>query len=884
MTALRVLWHRVAALFRPGTLERDLDDELQFHLAMEIAENVRRGMSPRDARSAALRHFGGIAATKETYRDTRGLPMIETAWHDIRYGFRMVARNPGFSFLAILCLTLGIGATTSVCSWIEGILLRPFPLVAHQDRMVAISGFDRNGRTDVSWPDLQDLRKNATLVDTFIAEHIGGTTLSIGNRAERASGSVVSSNYFDALGIRPIMGRGFDASEDVGHDAHPVTVISYEAWQDRYGGDSGIIGKTQRLNGVQHTIIGVMPQGFSGTFVGYGFQFWVPASMEDNFEGGGFKLDNRGARWIEGFAFLKPGVSIEQAQAEVSAIAKHLEAAFPATNRGLGFQLYPLWQTPFNGAGTLLPTLRISFVVACVVLLIACANVGNLLLVRSFSRRHEMTVRLSVGAGRIRLMKQLLTEGLILSTAAAAGGLLIAYWTRDLLKMFFPPSPGIVINFPAEIDFRVLALSAGVSLITTVLFGLVPAMQASKIDLASAIKSESGGVVGGRGKAWVRSALVLVQVSLSFLLLVGMGLLLKSMRAMQDADPGFNTKVLSTSVDMMSAGYDLPRARNFQDQVLSRMQGAGVDAAAWARVTPFSYRTYPEAGIAVDGFVAQPGEQPVVAFNEVGAGYLGVMGIPLISGRDIGIEDNETAAPVAVVNEAMVRRFWRGENPVGRRVQVKGRWLRVVGVAKNAKYSSMLESDKPFFYTPLRQGTTLGQYLQMRTRAGAEKVAFALARAVKGIDSNMAPGEVLTLRDQVDRMNWSRRAAVNLLAIFCCMALLLAGIGLYGVMSYAVSQGTRELALRIALGATSRQLLQIVMSQGLRLVIAGIAGGIGAALLVTRLMGSLLYRVSPRDPEAFVAASLVIAVAAVTACFLPAWRATSTDPVRALRE
>src|SRR6185437_9598667 len=306
MTALRVLWHRVAALFRPRTLERDLDDELQFHLAMEIAENVRRGMSPRDARSAALRHFGGIAATKETYRDTRGLPVLETAWHDIRYGFRMVARNPGFSFLAILCLTLGIGATTSVCRWIEGILLRPFPLVAHQDRMVAISGFDRNGRTDVSWPDLQDLRKNATLFDTFIAEHIGGTTLSIGNRAERASGSVVSSNYFDALGIRPIMGRGFDASEDVGHDAHPVTVISYEAWQDRYGGDSGIIGKTQRLNGVQHTIIGVMPRGFSGTFVGYGFQFWVPASMEDNFEGGGFKLDNRGARWIEGFAFLKP--------------------------------------------------------------------------------------------------------------------------------------------------------------------------------------------------------------------------------------------------------------------------------------------------------------------------------------------------------------------------------------------------------------------------------------------------------------------------------------------------------------------------------------------------------------------------------------------------
>ena len=886
MTRLRVLWRRLSALFDKGNLERDLTDELDFHLQMEIAENVRKGMTPPEARSEALRRFGGLAQTKETYRETRGLPMMDTSWQDVRYGFRMLGRNPGFSLLAILCLTLGIGAISSVCSWIEGILLRPFPLVARQERMVALTGFDRNGRTDVSWPDLQDLRRNATLFDAFIAEHIGGTTLSIGDRAERAAGSVVSSNYFDALGIRPILGRTFEPDEDTGHNAHPVTVISYQAWKARYQRDPAILGKTQRLNGVEHTIIGVMPEGFFGTFVGYGFQFWVPASMEDSFEGGGYKLESRDARWSEGFAFLKPGVTIAQAQAELSAIASRLAAANPETNRGRGFQLYPLWQTPFNGAGTLLPTLRISLVVAALVLLIACANVGDLLLVRSFSRRHEMTVRLAVGAARWRLLKQLLTEGLILSIGAAAGGLLVAYWCRDLIKLLFPVSPGILINLPAEMDWRVMALSVCLCLATTVLFGLVPALQASKIDLAAAMRSESAGVVGGRRSASIRSGLVLVQVSLSFLLLVGMGLLLKSLRAMQDTQTGFTTDgVLTTSVDMVSAGYEGPRIRNFQDQLVSRIQGlGGVDSAVWARATPFSNRGYPSATIAVDGFVVEPGEQPVLDYNEVGPGYLATMGIPLISGRDIAIADNETAMPVAVVNETMVRRFWRGENPVGRRLQVKGRWLRVIGVAKDAKYSSLLENSKPFFYTPLRQGPVGGQSLQVRSRLGPARFATALVRQVKAIDSNLAPGEVITMREQVDRTSWSRRATVDLLAIFCGMALLLAGIGLYGVMSYAVSQGTRELALRIALGAGPADLLRIVMAHGLGLTLAGVGIGAAAAFGLTRLLGNLLYRVGPRDPESFGAAFLVMGVAAVLACFLPAWRATRTDPVRALRE
>jgi predicted permease len=416
MTGLRVFFHRLSGLLRKGSLERDMDDELDFHLQMEMAENIRKGMSPTQARSEAQRHLGGVAQLKESYREAHALPIFEVLWQDIRFGFRMLRRSPGFSLLAILCLTLGIGATTAVFSWIEGILLRPFPLVAHQERMMAVTGTDR-----AAGRDFLDFQKNCTLFDAFIIDRITGTTLAIGDRADRTTMSVVSANYFDALGVRPILGRGFEPAEDFGRNAHPVTVISYQMWQERFHGDPAIIGKTQMLNGMPHTIIGVTPQGFYGTFVGWAMQLWVPASMQEKFDPGGYKLEDRGARWIEGFVRLKPGVSPDQAQAEISAVASRLETTYPATNRGRGIKLWPLWQTPFNNAGALLPTLSIALAVVVFVLLIACANVSNLLLVRAFGRRHEMTVRLSVGAGRGRLLKQLLTEGFILASLAAAG-------------------------------------------------------------------------------------------------------------------------------------------------------------------------------------------------------------------------------------------------------------------------------------------------------------------------------------------------------------------------------------------------------------------------------------------------------------------------------
>src|SRR5436309_3566141 len=435
---------------------------------------------------------------------------MQTFLQDLRFGFRMLRRSPGFSVLAILCLTLGIGTNAAVLSWIEGILIRPYPLVAHQDRMFALNATTRGqqGFTGLSYPEFLDYEKNSTLFASFIVDRITGTTLSVGDRAERASGAIVSANYFDALGVKPVLGRGFRPEEGEGRNAHPVTVIGYRTWKDRYGGDPNIIGRTQYLNGVQHTIIGVAPEEFHGTFIGYSFSFWVPVSMQETFDTG-YKLEDRGARWIEGYAFLKPGVTRQQANAELHAISQRLEKDYPETNRGHDLSLSPLWRTPFNQAGNMTSTLAITMAVVFLVLLIACANVSNLLLARSLLRRHEMTMRLALGAGRRRLIKQLFTESLLLSLIAAAGGIAVAYWCRNALVLAFPsPMAGIVIDLSGQIDWRVVGVSAAICIGSTMLFGLMPAIQASHVDLSGALKIEGSGVGGGKARSRLRSALV----------------------------------------------------------------------------------------------------------------------------------------------------------------------------------------------------------------------------------------------------------------------------------------------------------------------------------------------------------------------------------------
>src|SRR5215831_13606143 len=618
---------RFRSLFRRDKAERDLSAELKFHLQNQVDQFIAGGMDAEEARRSARQSLGGVEQVKEECRDARKVNLIDNFAQDMRFGLRMLRRSPGFTFLVVLCLTLGIGANAAVFSWVEGILIRPYPLVSHQERLVTLTGTVRDQRDQTSWPDLLDVQRSCTLCETLFLSNITGATLSIGERAQVISGSIVSANYFDAIGVHPILGRGFEPGEDTGRNAHPVVVINYHLWQTHFGGDPEIIGKMQRFDNIVYTIIGVAPKGFYGTFVGRNMEYWVPASMVEALYGGGDKLEDRGARWCEAYVRLKPGVTRNQAQQEISAIAARLAAEYPATNRGRGIKVWPLWETPFNHAGHVLPVFEIMVVVVMFVLLIVCANVGNLLLVRSFARRHEMTVRLAVGASRGRLLRQLVTEGLLLSACGAAGGMLMAYWCRHALGLLYSIS-GENMYMPGQIDGPVLGLSAALCLVVTLAVGLVPAFQTRRLALADTLKTEASSVMGARGRAWFRSSLVVLQVTLSFLLLVGATLLLQSLRKIRTTSPGFTTtRVFDTWIPFVAAGYDAPRAKTFQDDLIQRVRALpGVEAAAYARVVPLGYQSFSSTPIAVDGYERQPNEQPTADYNEVSPDYFATLG------------------------------------------------------------------------------------------------------------------------------------------------------------------------------------------------------------------------------------------------------------------
>jgi len=879
---------RLRSLFHPNQLDQEMKEELREHLQQQISENMAGGMSPEEARRCALRAMGGIAQIEQQCRDARGGSFLQDFVQDLRYGFRQLRRSPGFSVLAVLCLTLGIGANAAVFSWMEGILFRPYPAVAHQERLFAVAAAvqGESGPDELSWPDFLDLRRDCTLCEDAFVSKITGSTLNIGDHAEVTTGSIVSANYFDAIGVHPVLGRAFEPADDVGNDSHPVVVISDQLWRNRFKSDSQIVGKTQRFNNVPHTIIGVAPKGFYGTFVGRAIQFWVPVSMEETFESGGYKLEDRGARWIESYVRLKPGVSRAQAQQQISAIAARLRKDYPATNRGRSIGLWALWQTPFNHAGELLPILTVMVGVVAFVLLIACANVGNLLLVRSLVRRHEMSVRVAIGASRGRLLQQLLTEGLILSALGTAGGFLMAYWCRHLLVRLLPVGTGRVMYLPGAIDGRVMAMGAGICLLVATIVGLIPAFQTRNLDVAGSLKVESSGVMGARRRTWMRSGLVVFQICLSFILLVGGALLLESLQKIRTTPPGFSTtSVVVTRVPVVAAGYDVPRAKKFQNELIDRLQGLpGIESAAFAAVTPLGYATFPSTPIAVDGYQPSPDEQPDVEYNQVSPGYLATLRIPLLAGREFARADDENAPLVAIVNRTMMMRYWGGQDPIGHRLQVKARWARVVGVAADSKYESMRETPKPFFYVPLRQDFVRQPDLNIRTTQSLQSTLAAVLHEVHALDQNLALYEMITLQEQVNRSTSAQLVAVSLVSTLGGLALLLAAVGLYGVMSYSVAQNTRELGLRMALGAGSANLLRLVISRGLRLTTGGILLGAIAALALTRLLGQLLYKVSPHDPWVFGAALIMMTITTVSACLLPAWRASRTDPARVLRD
>jgi len=810
---------------------------------------------------------------------------------DLRYAVRLLLGSPGFTIVAVLSLALGIGANTAIFSLVNAVLLRPIP-VADPERLVAVFATDeRNpGNLPLSHLNFKDLRDENEVFSDMAAFTFAPVTWSQGGEAEQVLLQVTTAGYFDVLGVRPALGRGFLREEDV--QASPVIVLSHGFWQRSLGGEPGIVGRTLTLNRTPFTVIGVAPERFTGTLLVGNPAGWVPTSMRDVVQPGFDFYETRRGLFLVALGRLRPGVDIDQARANLGTISARLAQAFPDDNRGRGAGAVRLLDFRLNPTGQGAPAVQLSVVlmiVVGIVLLIACANIANLLLARATRRRREIAVRLALGAERRRLVRQLLTESSVLAAAGAALGTALAFWLIDVLVAADLALP-LPLDETVAIDGRVLAFTGLLTLATGMLFGLAPAMQASKPDVLPVLKSESGsgsGFQGRLGALHLRQILVVAQVALSLLSLVAAGLFLRSLRHAQLTDTGFVTSgVLIMTVNLGREGYTPERGQLFYEQAVERLSTVpGVRAASVAQSPPLAGGGFSRS-VFHEGTDTTTQDRVLVQVNAVGAGYFETIGIPVLRGRAFTRDDTARSPLVVVINETMAERFWPGEDAVGRRFRFfgDGDSTTVVGIARNSRYNGVAEDPIPFIYQPIRQAYSPTAALHVRAEGHAAALAPAVRRAVQEIDPTLAVFDVRTLEDQVSESLAPLRLNVLMLATFGVLALALASIGLYGVASYAVTQRTREIGVRMALGARPSSVLRLVLAHGLTLVGIGIAAGLAVALALSPLIPSdLLPNTSARDPLTLSATAVLLAAVALAANYLPARRATRIDPLLALR-
>ena len=813
--------------------------------------------------------------------------------NDIRYGLRALLRSPAFTFVAALSLALGIGANTAIFSLVNAVLIRPMPVRDASDLAALYTTDQRNpGNLPLSHLNFKDLRDQNAVFSGVAAFGFAQLNWSTGGESEQVPAQVVTANYFSLLGAEPALGRGFRPEED--ERATNVTVVSHGFWQRSLGSDPDIIGKTLTLNRTPFTVVGVAPKGFNGTLLGGGPSVWVPMSTHDVAQPNFDWYETRRGLFLFAFGRLKPGVTMAQAKANVETVFAQLAQAFPVDNKGRGAGAWPLLDARLNpnGQGGA-PVVQISMIlmtVVGIVLLIACANVANLLLARANKRRKEIAIRLALGARRARLVRQLLTESLILSFAGGVLGLLLAYWLLDLLGTADLQLPIPIDDGSLEVDARVLTFTALLALTTGVLFGLAPAIQASRPDVVPVLKNETVPAGAGRrgvsGMINLRQALVIVQVALSLVSLIAAGLFLRSLNSAQAADTGFETRgVLVMTVNLGREGYTPERGQLFYQQVVDRVGGLpGVQRAAVASNPPlgggFLRSVFPE------GMDTTTQDRILVQVNSVSPGYLDAIDVPLLRGRDFTEADKTGAPLVVVINETMAERFWPGRDALGKRFKFFGdeAFTTVIGIAKDAKYNGVAEDPIPFIYQPLRQNYAPAATLHVRGAMDASSLAAAVRQRVLEVDSTLSVFNVRTLQDQVAESLAPLRINVIVLTTFGLLALLLASIGLYGVASYSVAQRTREIGVRMALGAQPSSVLRLVLGHGLLLVGFGLALGLLLAAALTGVVPEgLLPNVSARDPWTFAGTSLLLAIVAAIASYIPARRATRIDPLVALR-
>ena len=878
MSLLSQLWRRCLHYARRGRFDRELEEEVRFHLEMKAEEYAAAGMAPEEAVRAARRQFGNETRMRELSRETWGFVMVEDLLQDVRFGARVLARHKGFTAVAVLTLALGIGANTAIFSVVNAVLLRPLPF-DRPEQLVRVFGTNPHRgsfRRPHSYPNFSDLRAQNQALQAMAAYSSSSAALSGSDAPEQITGAVATGDIFVVLGTRPLIGRLLTPGDEK-PGGSSVVVISHGLWQRRFGGEPRIVGRVIKLDGVEREIVGVTPADFRFDFITDAVDFWTPIDP------GGNLYQQRGAIFLDSIGRLKPGVSAEQANTDLGVVASRLEQEYQTPNAGIGTRVAPAQE---ELVGDLRPTLLVLLGAVGFVLLIACANVANLTLARAAGRHREIAVRAALGAGRGRIVRQLLTESLLLALSGGLLGLLFALWGVRLLSAFVPE------NVPrfgeTSTDLRVLAFTVGASLLTGLLFGVAPALQSSKLDLNEALKDGGRTGTDGRGRKRVRSLLIVAEVALSLVLLIGAGLLIKSFVRLSNTDPGFDAgHTLTASVSLAPVRYDEDeKIADFYRALVERVRALpGVRSVGAVSPLPLSDNSMSLAFTVKDQPPLPPGQRQSAAARAVTPDYFLAQGIPLRKGRVFTEHDKAGAPDALLVNEAFARRHLPGEEPLGKRMRIGVNNIEgeIVGVVGDIRGESLAQPGVPEYYFPEATTAFGDMTLVVRTEGEPASLAAGLRQAVAEMDKDQPLYDVRTMDSLVARSVARQRFSMALVGVFAVLAMLLAAVGIFSVMSALVTQRTHEIGVRMALGAQPRDIHSMVVRHGMTLTLCGLALGVGASLALTRLMSSLLYEVSAQDPVVYGGIAALLAAVAFAACYVPARRATKVSPLVALR-
>ncbi len=818
---------------------------------------------------------------------------MQTIVPDLRYALRNFMANPGFTAIAVLMLALGIGANSTIFSWVNAVLFNPLPGTTRANELVQLTFIYRGDvMPSFSYPDYRDLARASTRLTSIAGYEDLAVGIVVDREAERAWAQIVTSNLFDVLGVPVVLGRGFTPDDEQPGTA-AAAVLSDAYWKRRFNGDPSVIGRQIRINAQPFTIVGVAAPDFLGATTGLSYDMWLPIGTQPTVMPGGNRLEVRGSKWLALVGRMRPGATVDHVRTELDGILEEMRKTWASQNRYLETRagVFPLDNAPDGGIAVLRPVLLILTVVAAVVLLITCANLAGLLLARASSRQREIAIRLSMGAGRRRIIQQLLVEGVLLSSLGAVAALIALRWTSGLLIGFAPPSE-LPIYLAVSIDSTVVWFTALVSIATVLLFALAPAAQAAPADVATSLR-DSGSAGRAFGRHRLRRALVTAQVALSIALLVGAGLCLRSLNAATRMTPGFQADgVVVGWLDLFSAGYSPADGRAYYDRVLERVRTLpGVESASISRRIPLGFSGGSFSDVTVEGHQVSDRDPQGVGLNYVGPDYAATLKIPVVAGRDLSPGDRFDQPRVALVTESMVRTFWKDRNPIGGRFMFGGprpdqepEWLTVVGVVKDIKQRSLTERPQPYVMIPILQFYASTSVLNVRTASGLEAISGTLQQAVRDVDPRVPFYNVGLLSDHTKAATFQQKLAGDLLVVFGALALALAGIGSYGVLAYLVGLRRREIGIRLAIGATRADVFRLIAGSGARLIGAGLIAGLILSIGVGIGLQSLLIGIEPIDPITYVGVIGVLLVVGAAACLVPARRAASLDPAITLRE